>query len=61
MRNESIQNQGSSEEEGLKKSPPVQVVSSKELLQGQRELQILHGSDMYRLTLTRSGKLILHK
>jgi hemin uptake protein HemP len=61
MRNESIQNQRSPKEEGLQQSPPVQVVSSKELLQGQRELQILHGSDMYRLTLTRSGKLILHK
>jgi|GEM_PF-4847131 len=39
----------------------VKTVSSKELLQGRREMQILHGNDVYRLTLTRAGKLILHK
>ena len=45
----------------VKESLPRKSVSSEELLQGQRELQILHGNDVYRLTLTRTGKLILHK
>ena len=36
-------------------------IASAELLQGRRELQILHGEEVYRLTLTRTGKLILHK
>ncbi|MBQ79755.1 MAG: hemin transporter HemP [Planctomycetaceae bacterium] len=48
-------------EKVLKESLPRKSVSSEELLQGQRELQILHGNDVYRLTLTRTGKLILHK
>ena len=48
-------------EKVLKESLSRKSVSSEELLQGQRELQILHGNDVYRLTLTRTGKLILHK
>ena len=48
-------------EQVLKESLPRKSVSSEQLLQGQRELQILHGNDVYRLTLTRTGKLILHK
>lgn len=36
-------------------------VSSVELLQGGNELLIEHGSEVYRLRLTRQGKLILHK
>ena len=48
-------------EKVLKEPLPRKSVSSEELLQGQRELQILHGNDVYRLTLTRTGKLILHK
>jgi len=39
--------------------PPV--VSSLELLAGGRELIIQHGSEQYRLLLTRSNKLILTK
>ena len=37
------------------------IVRSEELLQGQRELWIEHGEEMYRLRLTRSGKLYLTK
>jgi hemin uptake protein HemP len=36
-------------------------IASADLLQGHRERQILHGNEIYRLTLTRTGKLILHK
>lgn len=36
-------------------------VRSEELLQGGRELLIAHGQELYRLRLTRSGKLILGK
>jgi hemin uptake protein HemP len=61
MRNDPIKNQGSAKEERLEKSLAVQAIASEKLLQGRRELQILHGNEIYRLTLTRSGKLILHK
>jgi hemin uptake protein HemP len=37
------------------------AVSSHELLMGARELRIAHGEDVYRLSVTRQGKLILTK
>ncbi|HTN73760.1 MAG TPA: hemin uptake protein HemP [Pirellulaceae bacterium] len=37
------------------------IVRSEELLQGARELWVEHGDEMYRLRLTRSGKLYLTK
>jgi hemin uptake protein HemP len=46
-------------EEDANASAPV--VSSSDLLGEGRELVILHGSDRYRLLLTRSNKLILTK
>lgn len=36
-------------------------VRSEALLHGDRELQIIHGDEIYRLSVTRQGKLILHK
>lgn len=36
-------------------------IDSQDLMQGAREIAIRHGDDRYRLTLTRAGKLILHK
>lgn len=36
-------------------------ISSRELLQGAREVLIDHEGETYRLRLTRNGKLILHK
>ena len=39
----------------------TRVVRSEELLQGDREVLILHEGQTYRLSHTRSGKLILHK
>ncbi len=43
--------------------PAVQqrLVRSEELFQGGREVLIAHGQEIYRLRLTRSNKLILHK
>lgn len=41
--------------------PGARVMTSEELLAGQNELLIAHGQEVYRLRLTRSGKLILHK
>jgi hemin uptake protein HemP len=38
-----------------------QPIRSEDLLRGSREVQILHAGELYRLTLTRAGKLILHK
>jgi hemin uptake protein HemP len=37
------------------------TVASADLLQGHREVLIRHGDEIYRLRLTRNGKLILHK
>ncbi len=39
--------------------PPL--VRSEDLLQGRRELQILHEGEIYRLLVTRNGKLLLQK
>jgi hemin uptake protein HemP len=39
---------------------PIEI-SSEALLAGQTEVRIRHRGELYRLTLTRSGKLILHK
>jgi hemin uptake protein HemP len=36
-------------------------ISSEALLAGRSEVHIHHRGDIYRLTLTRAGKLILHK
>ena len=36
-------------------------VESQELLRGEREVLILHSGEVYRLRLTRNGKLILQK
>lgn len=47
------------------KSPAVPVppleIASEALLGGRTEVQIRHRGEIYRLTLTRAGKLILHK
>jgi hemin uptake protein HemP len=40
-------------------TPPV--IRSIDLLQGRGEVHILHNGETYRLSLTRAGKLILHK
>ena len=40
---------------------PVREINSQELMQGQREIVIRHGDEAYRLSVTRSGKLILRK
>ncbi|MEM1062716.1 MAG: hemin uptake protein HemP [Planctomycetota bacterium] len=39
----------------------VRAVRSEELLQDSNEVRIMHRGDVYRLRLTRAGKLILHK
>jgi hemin uptake protein HemP len=39
----------------------VRVVNSDELLQGARELLIIHQGQVYRLLRTRNDKLILQK
>jgi hemin uptake protein HemP len=36
-------------------------VNSQDLMLGQREIVIRHGTQAYRLSVTRSGKLILRK
>lgn len=41
--------------------PSGRLVRSEELFSGQREVLIAHGQEVYRLRLTRSNKLILHK
>jgi hemin uptake protein HemP len=39
----------------------IPSIDSATLLQNHRELLIRHGNELYRLRLTKSGKLILHK
>jgi hemin uptake protein HemP len=40
---------------------PVKTLSSVSLFQGTREIAIEHGESVYRLKITRQGKLILNK
>ncbi len=49
-----------------KPSPDVEgeqrrIWTTDELLAGEREVLIRHGDDLYRLRITRHGKLILYK
>jgi hemin uptake protein HemP len=37
------------------------TITSDELFAGRQEIQICHAGECYRLRITRSGKLILHK
>jgi hemin uptake protein HemP len=41
--------------------PSTRVLRSEDILAGQREVQILHEGETYRLRVTRRGKLILQK
>jgi hemin uptake protein HemP len=41
--------------------PERLIVKSTEVLRGRTEIWIEHGSEMYRLRLTRAGKLLLSK
>ena len=66
MTHDSTNNQKTTEQKTTEYSPRnspehLKPIASADLLQGRRELQILHGNEVYRLTLTRTGKLILHK
>ena len=45
---------------GVREKEPA-IVSSQELLAGQRQLIIRHGHEQYRLQLTSGNKLILTK
>ncbi len=40
---------------------PSHTINSTELLGGRREVQIVHGGEIYRLLVTRNNKLILQK
>lgn len=40
---------------------PVKTLSSVSLFQGTKEIAIEHGESVYRLKITRQGKLILNK
>ena len=53
---ESCHNDGDSSTE-----QPTREISSEQLLGEHREILIRHGEDVYRLRLTRNGKLILQK
>jgi hemin uptake protein HemP len=39
----------------------LRVLDSRDLLEGDHEIAIRHGDEIYRLSVTRAGKLILHK
>jgi hemin uptake protein HemP len=42
-------------------APGTKLISSADLFAGCRELVIRHGNDLYRLRITKAGKLILNK
>ena len=42
-------------------SIPMRVVRSEDILSGETEILIRHGCEVYRLRVTRAGKLILTK
>ncbi|GEM_PF-4423653 len=39
----------------------VEMINTKELFKGSRELIIEHENEFYRLIITKSGKLVLNK
>lgn len=41
--------------------PALRRVSSEDLLRGERQLEITHQGELYRLQITRQGKLIMTK
>ncbi|MEJ5021932.1 MULTISPECIES: hemin uptake protein HemP [Brucella/Ochrobactrum group] len=41
--------------------PQLKTYGSRELFDGSREVGIEHGGSLYRLKITRQGKLILNK
>lgn len=41
--------------------PPWRALRSEEILQGNKEVRIVHEGEVYRLLVTRNGKLILQK
>lgn len=45
----------------VRTSPPVRTFSSRELFAGSTEIAIEHTGSIYRLKITRQGKLILNK
>lgn len=42
-------------------TPPYRLVESSDLLAGDRTVLIRHENELYRLTVTRNGKLLLQK
>ena len=56
MPDRSVQEPSVEREESLPR-----IVNSSDLLDGKRELLIRHRGEIYRLLLTRNGKLILQK
>lgn len=56
MPDSSVQEPSVEREESLPR-----IVNSSDLLDGKRELLIRHRGEIYRLLLTRNGKLILQK
>ncbi len=47
--------------ESIPLAPGTKLVSSADLFAGCRELVIRHGNELYRLRITKAGKLILNK
>jgi hemin uptake protein HemP len=43
------------------RAEPQAEITTEELLRGQTEVLIHHGDDIYRLRVTKSGKLVLNK
>ncbi len=48
-------------DQSLRSPSPLREIDSSSLLQGENEILIRHGDEVYRLRLTKNGKLILQK
>lgn len=59
--NERLPTESPRSEGNISPSHESRTVTSEALLQGETEIQITHRGDVYRLRVTRSGKLILNK
>ncbi|HXV28056.1 MAG TPA: hemin uptake protein HemP [bacterium] len=40
---------------------PAEIIKSEELFQGRKQIVIVHHDKVYRLTITKTGKLILNR
>jgi len=61
MEHKNLKQDGGRGDEDSRESTRMDVVDSRDLFRGRHELQIRHEGEVYRLRVTRNGRLILNK